>query len=64
MTYYDDNFGHWEDMDNEDMVRFYHHVQEESVEKECQQCGRLVRIRPQYAICGKCADENEKDYGY
>jgi len=42
MTYYDENFGHWDNMDDPDMVAFYHQVQRESVEKKCQGCGRLV----------------------
>ena len=55
-SYYDDNFGHWEDMDDPDMVDFYHQVQKESVKKTCEQCGRTVMLRPDYAICGNCAD--------
>jgi hypothetical protein len=59
-TYYDDNFGHWEDMDDPDMVEFYHKVQRESVEKKCEACGRLVRLRPDYSICNSCADKLER----
>ena len=57
--YYDDNFGHWHDMDDPDMVEFYHQVQRESVLKTCERCGRQVRLRPDYAICNSCADAIE-----
>jgi hypothetical protein len=59
-SYYDDNFGHWEDMDDPDMVDFYHQVQRESVLKKCADCGRRVRLRPDYGICGACADRAER----
>lgn len=62
--YFDDNFGHWEGMDDPDMVDFYRQVQRESVEKICKQCEQKVRIRPQYSICNSCADMNEKGYGF
>lgn len=64
MDYYDDNFGHWDGMDDPDMVDFYHQVQRESVWKTCRQCGRKVKLRPDYAICNSCADFNEKTGGY
>jgi hypothetical protein len=59
-TYYDDNFGHWDDMDDPDMVDFYHQVQRENVEKECKGCGRMVMLRPDYAICNACATKLER----
>jgi hypothetical protein len=59
MSYYDDNFGHWEEMDDPDMVDFYHKVQRESVEKVCERCERTVRLRPEYSICNDCADAIE-----
>jgi len=59
-TYCDDNFGVWEDMDDPDMVEFYHQVQRESVVKTCQRCGNRVKLRPDYAICGSCADALER----
>ena len=62
--YYDDNFGHWEDMDDPDMQDFYHQVQRQSVEKECDRCGRTVRLRPEYAICNSCADAIERGMDY
>ena len=44
-TYYDDNFGHWDEMDDPDMVDFYRQVQRESIMKECVICGRTVKLR-------------------
>lgn len=64
MEYYDDNFGHWEDMDDEDNVRFYHQVQKESKLKTCSICGRRVKLRPEYDKCGSCADRIEQMGGY
>ena len=58
-TYYDDNFGHWEIESQEDLD-FYRQVQKENVEKECQGCGRIVKIRPDYAYCNNCADKLER----
>lgn len=60
--YYDDNYGWWDDMDDPDVVEFYHRVQEESIEKECQGCGRTVKIRPDYAYCNSCADKIEQGW--
>jgi hypothetical protein len=57
-TFYDDNFGHWEIQDQDD-VDFYFAVQRESKEKTCQGCGRIVRLRPDYAYCNSCADKIE-----
>jgi hypothetical protein len=57
-TYYDDNFGHY-DIDDEDDVAFYHQVQRESRLKTCQGCGQKVRLRPDYAYCNSCADKRE-----
>ena len=57
--YYDENFGHWNDMDDPDMVDFYHQVQRESVEKVCQGCDRRVMLRPDYAYCNSCVDKIE-----
>lgn len=53
-TYYDDNFGRWEGMEDPDMVDFYHRVQAENVEKTCVICGRKVRLRPDYDKCDSC----------
>ena len=59
-TYYDDNFGHWEDMDDVDVLNYYHYVQRVSVDKECKGCGRIVRLLPNYGYCDTCADAREK----
>ena len=61
-NYYDDNFGCWEDMDDPDMIEFYYKMQGENVKKECQDCGRMVNIRPEYAICNSCADKREQGW--
>ena len=58
-TYYDDNFGHYE-IDSYEDIEFYHRMQEESVEKVCKDCGRKVRIRPDYECCNSCADRRER----
>ena len=60
MNAHDDNFGHWENMDDPDTQAFYRHVQATNVEKECQGCGNRVRIQPQYAYCNRCADARER----
>lgn len=60
ISYHDDNFGNWDGMDDPDMVDFYHQVQRESVEKECENCGCKVKLRPQYSICNDCADALEQ----
>ena len=62
--YYDDNFGEWDDMDDPDMVDFYHQVQAESVEKVCCDCGQTVMLRPDYCRCNSCADNLEHGGGY
>jgi hypothetical protein len=62
--YYDDNFGHWDDMDDPDMQDFYFRVQKESVVKTCKRCGRTVKLRPDYAICNSCADAIERGLDY
>jgi len=59
-TYYDDNFGHWEDMDDVDVLNYYHYVQRVSVDKEYEGCGRIVRLLPNYGYCDTCADAREK----
>lgn len=61
---YDDNFGAWHDTDEQETRDFYHHVQRNSVTKECVDCGRKVRIMPQYEVCNSCADNRENGWGY
>jgi len=59
--YYDDNYGAWE-INDEDDVEFYHQVQRESMRKKCEGCGRMVKLRPDYAFCNTCADRNERGW--
>ena len=58
-TYYDDNFGHYE-IEDEDDVEFYHQMQRESVEKICEGCGREVKIRASYGYCNRCCETLER----
>jgi hypothetical protein len=58
-SYYDDNYGWYEIRDAED-IAFYHRTQRQSRLKLCQGCGRMVRIKPEYAYCVSCADEIER----
>ena len=57
--YYDDNFGQWDMQDAEDR-NFYRQVQRRSIVKQCQGCGRQVKILPHYAYCNSCADAIER----
>lgn len=61
-TYFDDNFGCWDDMDDPDMREFYEHVQRTNVEKVCVGCGRTVRIQPHYDVCDSCATKRERGW--
>lgn len=58
-SFYDDNFGHYE-IEGEEDVEFYHQMQRKSVRKRCQDCGRMVKIAPEYGICNACADRQER----
>jgi hypothetical protein len=62
-TVIDDNFGNWE-INDEDDVDFYIQVQNESVEKECQGCQRMVYLRPDYGYCNSCADKRERGWDF
>ena len=61
-TYYDDNYGAWDDCHEPEVRAFYRQVQEDSEEKECCGCGHIVRILPHYAYCNSCADARERGY--
>jgi len=61
--YYDDNFGEWDIRDEEDR-EFYEEVSRRSVEKVCVDCGRTVRIMPQYECCDSCATRRENGMWY
>jgi hypothetical protein len=63
-AYYDDNFGHWNDMDQEENLAFYRQVQKTNVWKVCSCCGRKVKIQPHYDKCNSCADKIEKGLDY
>jgi hypothetical protein len=58
--HFDDNFGKWNSMEGEEEEDFYRQVQKESVWKICKNCGRKVKIRPQYSICNSCAEKIER----
>jgi hypothetical protein len=60
--YFDDNFGHWDDMDDPEMQEFYDEVQSTNVLKTCSMCGEKVNIQPQYDKCGSCADKLESGW--
>lgn len=63
-TFYDDNYGQWDGMDDPEMREFYFRTQRKNVEKVCVICGRTVRIKPEYDKCGRCADAIETGVGY
>ena len=66
-TYYDDNYGHWENMDGpdgEENREFYKQVQKDSVWKKCSRCERRVKLRRDYSICNSCADKIERGGDY
>ena len=62
MTYYDDNYGFWEDMDDPDMMEFYLETQRSSVWKICVDCERKVKIKPDYECCDSCARKREQGW--
>jgi hypothetical protein len=63
-TYYDDNYGEWHDMQDEDTREFYHATQRTNVRKKCVICGRMVNIQPQYDKCNACCEQLERGGGY
>jgi hypothetical protein len=63
-SFYDDNFGWWDDMDDPDQQEWYHSVQKKSVEKDCLGCGRRVKILPDYDYCDSCATRREQGWDY
>ena len=62
-TYVDDNFGTYE-IRNEEDVDFYFATHRASKLKKCVDCGRMVRIKPEYECCNSCADARERGFGY
>ena len=63
MNYYDDNFGYY-NIESEEDVEFYHSMQRQSVSKRCEGCGRMVRIKRDYAYCNSCADARENGFDF
>ena len=61
-TLYDDNYGFYENSDDEETFEFYKQVQKNSVYKKCEKCGRKVRIRRDYSICNSCAEKIERGW--
>ena len=61
ITYYDDNFGHW-DIEDEDDMEHYRRTQETNVEKEGAGCHRMVMLQPQYGYCDSCATKIEQGW--
>jgi hypothetical protein len=65
-SYYDDNFGQYNDGDSAEEVRdFYFSNQRRSVTKACRICGRTVKLLPQYDKCNSCCEmiESGMDVG-
>lgn len=62
---YDDNYGYYEvdpGEDPADVRRFYDSVQRRSVWKDCDGCGRRVKILPEYGYCNSCAEARENGW--
>ena len=59
VSYYDDNYGHYE-IEDEDDIDFYRRVQAESVSKICRGCKRRVKLRPDYVYCNNCMTRLER----
>ena len=57
---YDDNFGHWDNMDDPDMQDFYEQVQRTNVRKICSICGDEVMIQSHYDKCNSCCERIER----
>lgn len=60
----DDNYGNYEcePGDEEETLRFYKEVQQDSVWKKCQGCERRVKLRRDYAYCNSCATKREQGW--
>ena len=64
ISYYDDNYGHWEDMNDPEMRAFYDKVQGTNIRKKCVGCGRMVNIQKHYDVCNSCATIRESGGDY
>ena len=60
-TYDDDNFGHY-DIEDEDDLRFYRQNRRDSVKKECVICKQEVFLLPHYDKCSPCVDKLERGW--
>lgn len=58
-TFVDDNYGVYV-IESEEDVKFYHQTQRDSVRKKCKGCGRMVKIKRDYALCNSCAETVER----
>jgi len=63
VIFIDDNYGVYEINDQDD-IDFYHKTQRNSVWKNCDRCGKRVKIRRDYATCNSCAEAIEKGLDY
>tara|TARA_R100000458_G_C8275843_1_gene251016 strand:- start:3747 stop:3959 length:213 start_codon:yes stop_codon:yes gene_type:complete len=60
-SYYDDNFGHWEEIEPDDPdVEFAQIVRDDSVKKTCRLCGEEVYLRQAYDKCNSCMEKLER----
>ena len=65
MSYYDDNYGHWDDCDpadNEENEAFRRNVERNSVWKTCKICGERVKIQRHYDKCDSCCRQIESGW--
>jgi hypothetical protein len=63
-TYYDDNYGHWNEPDGEEdrieKEKFREFVKKDSVLKICSLCDQEVWLRRSYDKCNSCMDKLER----
>lgn len=66
MSYYDDNYGHWDEdpADYEDNMAFRRHVEQNSVWKICSICGEEVKIQRHYDKCDACCRQIENGWQF
>jgi hypothetical protein len=53
MGYYCSNYG-WIEVECEEDLEWYNHVQSMSVEKTCKVCKKKVMLLPKYVTCDSC----------
>lgn len=63
-TYFDDNYGSWNEPDCEDDIieqsKFIEWVKKDSIEKTCSLCGNKVILRKEYDKCNSCMEILER----